>query len=203
MKLVIIDGLDGCGKSTQAHLMLQALQKVNKTACLRVHPEIDNWFGLQARRYLYSEGKSAHFASALFYMVDVIRSILLYSWRKTDFVIFVRYLMGTAYLPSPLDTVAYNFFASMVPKSNNMFFLDVNPKEAASRIAKTRRQTEMFESLNALRKIRAKALALTRFDKWSIIDSNKSIAETASEINSSLFNGKRTNEKPLSQPRVS
>jgi len=190
LKLVIIEGLDGCGKSTQANLMLQSIQKVNKTACLRVHPEKDNWFGLQARRYLYSEGKSAHFASALFYMVDVIRSILLYSWRRADYVIFVRYLMGTAYLPSPLDTVAYNFFASVVPKSNDMFFLDVYPEEAASRIAKNRRQTEMFETLSALRKIRAKALALTRFNKWTIIDSNKSIANTASELNANLFKQK-------------
>jgi dTMP kinase len=191
LTLVIIEGLDGCGKSTQADLLLQSLRKVKKTACLRGHPETDNWYGLQARRYLYSQGKSAHFASALFYMVDVIRSILLYSWRRVDYVIFVRYLMGTAYLPSPLDIVAYNFFAAVVPKSSVMFFLDVNPEEAASRIAKNRRQTELFESLGALRKIRGKALALTRFNDWTIIDSNKSIAKTASEIKSSLFNKKQ------------
>ena len=187
MKLVIIDGLDGCGKSTQANLMLQELTKMDKTVCLRIHPEVDNWFGVKARVYLYSKGTSAHFASALFYMVDVIRSVLLYSWRQVDFVIFVRYLMGTAYLPSPLDTVAYNFFSSLVPKSNNLFFLDVNPEEAADRIAKNRKQTEMFESLKALRKIRAKALSLTRFDKWVIVDSNKPVAEVASELEANLF----------------
>jgi len=190
LELVIIDGLDGCGKSTQAHLLLQSLRKLNKTSCLRIHPETDNWFGLQARCYLYSKGKSAHFASALFYMVDVIRSILLYTWRRADYVIFVRYLMGTAYLPSPLDTLAYNFFALVVPKSENMFFLDVYPEEAASRIAKNRRQTEMFESLDALREVRAKALALTRFNRWTIVDSNKSISKTASQINANLFKNK-------------
>ena len=166
---------------------MQSLKKMDKTACLRVHPEIDNWFGLNARAYLYSKGKSAHFASALFYMMDVIRSILLYSWRKADFIIFVRYLMGTAYLPSPLDTVAYNFFASVVPKSNKMFFLDVSPKEAATRIVKNRKQTEMFESLEALKKVRAKALSLTRFDKWIIIDSNKPVGEVALALKTNLF----------------
>jgi dTMP kinase len=187
LTLVIIDGLDGCGKSTQALLMLKSLKKMNKTACLRVHPEVDNWFGVQARRYLYSQGKNAHFASALFYMADVIRSILLYSWRKVDFVIFVRYLMGTAYLPSPIDTVAYNFFASVVPKSSNMFFLDVSPEEAAARIAENRKQTEMFESLNALKKVRVKALSLTRFDSWVIVDSNKPVSEVASALQANLF----------------
>jgi len=188
LQLVIIDGLDGCGKSTQAHLMLQSLKSMRKTACLRVHPETDNWFGLKARAYLYSKGKSAHFASALFYMIDVIRSIMLYSWRQADYVIFVRYLMGTAYLPSPIDVFAYNFFSSLVPKSDMMLFLDVSPVEASARIAKSRSQTEMFESLNALRRIRKKALALTRFDKWTIIDSNRSIEKTELEINAKVFN---------------
>ena len=163
------------------------MKKMNKTVCLRIHPEADNWFGLEARAFLYSKGKSAHFASALFYMADVIRSILLYSWRKADFVVFVRYLMGTAYLPSPLDIVAYNFFAAVVPKSKNMFFLDVNPEEAAERIAQNRKKTEMFESLTALRKVRAKALALTRFDGWTILDSNKPVAEVALSLKKRLF----------------
>ena len=160
---------------------------MRKTAFLRVHPETDNWFGRQARAFLCSKGKSAHFTSALFYMVDVIRSILVFSWRRVDFVIFVRYLMGTAYLPSPLDVFAYNFFSSVVPKSNTMFFLDVNPAEAAARIAKGRKETEMFESLDALERVRIKALSLARFDRWTIVDSNKPIAEIASELKTDLF----------------
>jgi dTMP kinase len=187
LELVIIDGLDGCGKSTQAHLMMQYLKNTGKTGCLRVHPETDNWFGLRAHVYLYSKGKNAHFASALFYMLDVIRSILLFSWRRENFVIFVRYLMGTAYLPSPLDTVAYNFFSLIVPKSKNMFFLDVSPTEAAVRIAENRTETEMFESLEALEKVRARALSLTRFDEWTIIDSNKSVNEVASALRKNMF----------------
>ena len=179
MKLVIIDGLDGSGKSTQARLLFRSLEKLNKTVCLRVHPETDNWFGLQARRQLHSKGKSAHFTSAFFYMVDVIRSILLFSWRDFDFVIFVRYLMGTAYLPAPIDSLAYNFFSSIVPKSGKMFFLDVFPEEAALRIAENRRQAEMFETLTALRRVRWRARALTRFDSWVIVDSNKPVNEVA------------------------
>lgn len=184
---MIIDGLDGSGKSTQAHLMFQLLRSMRKTTCLRVHPETDNWFGLKARAYLYSKGKSAHFTSALFYMVDVIRSILLFSWRRVDYVIFVRYLMGTAYLPWPLDVFAYNLFSSVVPKSKAMFFLDVSPDEAATRIAKDRPQTEMFENLDALERVRLKALSLTRFDKWTVVDSDKPVTEIALELKANLF----------------
>ncbi len=166
--------------------MLKALKKMNKTACVRVHPESDNLFGRKARAYLLSEGNNAHFASALFYMMDVIRSILLYSWRRVDFIIFVRYLMGTAYLPAPFHVVGYNFFALLVPKSERMFFLDVNPEVANSRIVKNRSSIEMFENLRSLKKVRSKALELTRFDKWIIIDSNRSSIDVALSLNRNL-----------------
>jgi dTMP kinase len=150
-----------------------------------VHPESDNWFGSKARAFLRAKGKSAHFASALFYMIDVVRSILLYSWRSVDYVIFVRYLMGTAYLPTPLHTVAYNFFSTVVPKSNCMFFLDVNPEVALSRMH-SRVEVEMFEELGALRKVRAKALALTRFGGWSIVNSNNNVSEVTLTLKNQL-----------------
>ena len=182
MTLIIIDGLDGSGKSTQARFVLQFLKKNGKTVCLRTHPEQDNLFGVKARQFLLSKGKSAHFASALFYMVDVIRSILLYSWRRVDYVVFVRYLMGTAYLPAPLHKIGYNFFATVVPRSENMIFLDVDPEEAASRIAKARDKKEMFEEVDALKRIRDKALSLACSNGWIIINSNKSEMEVSAAI---------------------
>lgn len=179
---VVIDGLDASGKSTQAFMLRNFLQACGKIIFLRIHPSNDNFWGTNARQFLYLKGKGAHFAAALFYMLDVIRSILFYSWRKYDYVIFVRYLMGTAYLPSPIHKIAYNFFALWVPKSNFMFFLDVNPKEAYKRIMCTRERREMFESLEELKKIRRKALALALMDKWKIVDANKSINDVHRKI---------------------
>jgi thymidylate kinase len=161
---------------------------MNKSVTIRVHPETDNWFGQKAHAFLYSKGKSAHFSSALFYMVDVIRSILLYSWRKDDYIIFVRYLMGTAYLPSPFHSIAYNFFSTVVPKPKKMFFLDVNPNVAASRIKNNRVDFEMFENLSSLEKVRGKALGLTRFDSWTIIDSNQPTELAALSLRNHLLN---------------
>jgi thymidylate kinase len=115
-------------------------------------------------------------------MVDVIRSIFLYTWQKYDYVIFVRYLMGTAYLPSPLHRIAYHFFALFVPKSDSMFFLDTTPQEAYRRIRLARKDQEMFESINELRKVRAKGLSLALIGKWQIIDAGRSIEEVGVEI---------------------
>ena len=184
--LIIIDGLDASGKSTQALKLYSFLRNHGKTVFVRFHPSNDNFFGVKAKGFLYLKGKSAHFAAAFFYMLDVIRSILFYSWRRYDYVIFVRYLMGTAYLPSPLHRIGYCFFASIVPTSNLMFFLDVNPEIANKRIQQTRDRREMFESLEELKRIRRKALDLASIDKWIIMNANKHINEVEKEIRKSL-----------------
>jgi dTMP kinase len=184
--LIIIDGLDASGKSTQALKLYSFFTNHGKTVFVRFHPSNDNFFGVKAKGFLYLKGKSAHFAAAFFYMLDVIRSILLYSWRRYDYVIFVRYLMGTAYLPSPLHRIGYCFFASIVPTSNLMFFLDVNPEEAYRRIQQERDKREMFESLVELKRIRRKALSLALIDKWTVIDGNKPVNNVEKEIRKSL-----------------
>jgi dTMP kinase len=115
-------------------------------------------------------------------MLDVIRSILLYSWRSEDYIIFVRYLMGTAYLPEPLHKIAYHFFAFLVPKTPFKFFLDVNPEEAANRIYRSREKQEMFEAVDELKKVRTKALLLAYSNNWKIINSNKPAIEVSATI---------------------
>lgn len=186
MVLIVLDGLDASGKTTQALILYDSLRISGKTVCLRIHPSDDNFFGAKARQFLYSRGKSAHFASAIFYMFDIIRSIFLYSWRRYDYMIFVRYLMGTAYLPSPFDKIAYYMFALTVPKSEFMFFLDVNPEEADRRIRQTRSQLEMFESFEELKKIRYKALSLALTGNWRIINANRSTEDVQKEISRTL-----------------
>ena len=186
MVFVIIDGLDASGKSTQAFRLCNFLRNHGKTVHLRFHPSNDNFFGVKAKQFLYLKGKGAHFAAAYFYMVDVIRSILLYSWQRYDYVVFVRYLMGTAYLPSPLHMIAYHFFASIVPTSGFMFFLDVNPEEAYRRIRQARDRREIFESFEELKQVRRKALSLALMDKWMVINANKPVKEIENEIRKSL-----------------
>lgn len=186
MVFVVIDGLDASGKNTQASELGNFLRNQGKTIYLRFHPSTDNIFGIRAKQFLYSKGHGAHLAAALFYMVDVIRSIMLYSWRRFDYVVFVRYLMGTAYLPNPLDVIAYQLFAAIVPTSNHMFFLDVNPVEADRRLRVTREKLEMFENLHELEQTRQKAIRLASIGRWTIIDANRPIEHVQEVIRKSL-----------------
>jgi dTMP kinase len=183
---VVIDGLDASGKTTQAFELSNLIRHQGKTVFLRFHPSGDNAFGIVAKQFLYSNGKKAHFAAALFYLIDVFRSILLYAWRRYDYLIFVRYLIGTAYLPIPLSRIAYRILALFVPTSDQMFFLDVTPSEADRRLRATRQRFEMFENLEGLIQTRDKAISLASAGKWTIINANESVKQVQEKIRESL-----------------
>ena len=181
-KLVVIDGLDASGKSTQAEMLVEHLKSLGKTYVLRSHPSGDNFFGVKGREYLFVEGRKARIAASLFYLADVIRSITLYHWRRVDYVIFVRYLMGTAYLPVPIHKLAYNFFSKIVPTNGDLIYLNVSPDEAFRRVAENRVKAERFETIDELSKTSDKALDLVSDRKWHIVDGNRPINEVQDEI---------------------
>jgi thymidylate kinase len=116
-------------------------------------------------------------------MLDVVHSILQYSWRAMDYTIFVRYLLGTAYLPAPADIFAYHFFATIVPKPEKTVYIDIEPDVACRRIqSRTQDALEMFEKPEALRKMRQKGLTLASLGKWKIIFGNRGLEEVESDI---------------------
>jgi len=180
MRLIIIDGLDGVGKDTQAILIKKRYEKMGDKVLIRSHPESDNFFGKKAKKALLKSGKINKTRAAIYYMLDVLRSIRKYYRRKDiDTLIVVRYLVGTAYLPKRLAKYAYRFFLGFVPTSKYMFFLDVPPEIVLERIS-DRKEKEIFETHEALVNVRKKALKLVK--NWIIIDASNSIDDTFSKI---------------------
>lgn len=148
----------------------------------RVHPSPDSCFGRMTRRYLLEGGRAAHVGAALYYMLDVLRSTALYGGRKDAVRVFTRYLMGTAYLPSPVHEAAYRFFAAALPTSDLMFLLDVSPEEAYRRLEHRRDGAEMFETPEQLRRVRAKVLGLARKYGWTVIDADRDALKVHRDI---------------------
>lgn len=190
--------MDASGKSTQVDLLSRFLSSEGRTVCIRSHPSDDNFFGIEARRFLYSRGRGAHFASALFFMLDAVHSVLAYSWQRYDYTIFVRYLMGAAYLPSPMHKFAYRFFALLVPKSDAMFYLDTTPKVAYRRIQESRKTREMFEEIGSLKNVRVKGLSLASIGAWTVIDADRTPSDVELEIRKHL----RLEQRPAELPPV-
>ena len=180
MRLIIVDGLDGVGKDTHAQRIKERYEAKGETVIVRSHPSSDNVYGRRAKKALLAQGKMNRLRASLFYALDVMYSLRnYYRHPKSDTLIMVRYLMGTAYLPRRLAPFGYRFFEKFVPTSSYMFFLDASPEELVQRI-KQRRETEMFETLEALTKVRSKAIMLAK--GWYIINTSRPVEETTREI---------------------
>lgn len=184
MRFIIVDGLDGVGKDTHANIIKNRYESKGETVIIRSHPESDNFFGKKAKEALYGEGKINQVKASIYYMLDVLRSIRKYYRKKEyDTLIMVRYLVGTAYLPTKIAKIGYKFFYNFVPTSEYMFFLDASPEELSKRIDK-RETKEMFETLNKLKNVRKKSLMLVQ--DWNIISTSGSIKNTAIQIDKVL-----------------
>jgi dTMP kinase len=184
MRFIVVDGLDGSGKDTQANLISQKYLEEGETVILRSHPSSDNKYGIKAKKSLLGKGKFNKTKASIYYALDVIRSVRMY-YGKADTVIFVRYLMGVAYLPFILAKLFYKIFETILPTSQYMFFLDVTPEEALKRL-QSREEEEIFENIDDLIKVRKKALKLA--NNWYIINSNHSIKDVQKEISLILDN---------------
>ncbi len=184
MRFIIIDGLDGSGKDTHANLVREKYLSKGENIILRTHPSNDNIYGVRAKNALLKHGKINHILASVYYALDVIRSVRIY-YGKGESIIMVRYLMGVAYLPFPIARLLYSFFSMILPTSDYMFFLDVEPDELLKRLLK-RNEHEMFENLNDLIKVRGKALELAK--DWNIINTGHSIEQAQIEINKILDN---------------
>ena len=179
MRLFVIDGLDGSGKDTQAYKLKSYLSRDGREVVLRIHPSADNAFGRISKSSLMKKGQIWRLVATLFYGLDVVRSVLLYAHGDRD-VIFVRYTLACAYLPGFAIRPVYGIVSRLLPKSPNMFFLDVSPEEALRRITSRGDKVEMFETLPYLEKNRKRAFLI--LGNWKVVDGNKTPEEVFSLI---------------------
>jgi dTMP kinase len=185
VRLIIVDGLDGVGKDTHAQLIKKRYEAQGETVIVRSHPTIDNFFGRKAKQALLGTSTIDRLKASVFYALDVLRSLRKYYQKPcSDVLIMVRYLMGTAYLPQRLARFGYQVFAHFVPTSRYLFFLDASPDDVLMRI-QNRSEKEMFETYEALVKVRKKALNLAQ--GWYIIDTSGSIENTFDRIEKILI----------------
>ncbi|HSV42240.1 MAG TPA: hypothetical protein VLH13_02385 [Methanomassiliicoccales archaeon] len=174
MRFLVLDGIDGSGKNTSAHWACAWYREKGMRCEIWQHPS-DRWTGKLARKALLSRGRSMRTLASIFYIVDVLTSTAKLRRHKGDdeVIIFVRYLMGTAYLPERFMKSAYDFFCKILPVPQVMLLVDIDPQVALSRIESRQDAKEMFEDLESLQKARRKTLALAG-KGWAVLDNSGS-----------------------------
>ncbi|HVO77369.1 MAG TPA: thymidylate kinase [Methanomassiliicoccales archaeon] len=170
MRWIVVDGIDGSGKSTVAAWISSHYESSGERVHVRVHPSAA-LSGRIARKGLLGRGPVMRTVATLFFILDVLISV---SWlrrnsRSWDTVIFVRYLMATAYLPENLMRTGYGFFAKLLPVPRRLLLVDVEASSALERIRARGGSEEMFEDLTSLEKARRKVRALAG-PEWAVLE---------------------------------
>lgn len=181
MEMIVVDGIDGSGKSTVAEWIAQHYRSRGERVLIRAHPS-DSFCGRLSRRSLTSEGKLMRTVATIFFILDVLNSLrLLRSWKDQDKVIFVRYVMATAYLPSSLYVAGYEFFCKLLPIPERLLLVDATPECALRRIEEREHVREMFENMESLEKVRGKVLVLAARG-WKVLNNCGPVEDTRSQL---------------------
>ena len=152
-----------------------------KNVVVRSHPCDDNKYGRKSRQALQKTGKINHIKATIYFGMDAIRSVRKYSQDDSiDVLIFSRYILAVMYLPSVVNTITYKLVCFLLPHSDTMFFLDVDPEESLRRISSRDEEIEMFENIESLTKNRENSKKFTY--NWNVIDGNQSIEEINRQI---------------------
>jgi len=170
MGFIVVDGLDGCGKDTHADNIRRLLELEGVEVTIISHPS-SRFFGRMSKRFLQGEGPPARLFATLFFIGDVLQSVRQLKSRGQGTVIFVRYLLGTAYLPPSLAPYGYIAFRNLLPRPDLAIFIDIEPDVAIRRIRARGHVPEMFETPERLASVRNVARQLVAED-WVTVDNS-------------------------------
>lgn len=179
-RMIVVDGLDGCGKDTHADRIREEFTSRGGSVTLMKHPSQRLMGRLSKRALLKSGPVAAAFATA-FYTADVLASVRLFNRRSDGDFVFVRYLLGTAYLPRRLASPAYSFFRKLLPFPDLALFIDIEPAIAIRRIEGRDHSREMFETREKLSRAREVARSLTETE-WVRIDNSTDGEQPFAEV---------------------
>lgn len=182
MRWIVVDGIDGSGKSTYAGLIEKYYQDRGEKVTVHIHPS-SGMFGRVSRRALESRGTAMHAVASVFFIADVLRSLSMMKREagRFDTVVFVRYIMATAYLPDSLAPLGYGLISKLLPVPERLLLIDIDPATAYQRISDRSEKTEMFEDPASLEKARKKLLSLASRG-WKIIDNSAPVDQGREQL---------------------
>lgn len=161
-KLIVIEGMDGAGTTTQSKLLVEHLQSLNQRAIRSAEPT-NSVLGQEIRRWLSSPIEEDPYLLtmlALTFAADRMHHVhhtLAPALKTNDFVIVDRYVLSSLvyqglHLPTSF-IMEINRFA-LIPDLT--LVLDVPAKNAAERLSLRPGAKDFYESRPMLEKIRGR-----------------------------------------------
>lgn len=189
---IVLEGLDGCGTTTQTELLSKKLEEAGYKA-VRTNEPTDGSIGRFIRSVLQKKESVDPFTLALLFSADRNEHVygkngIVEQTKAGKTVVCDRYLFSSLAYQSlfmEYDTVVG--LNQYYPLPEYLFYIDLCPEECQKRMAARGEEAELFERLELQRKIEAnykKTLAcLSGSDmKTIVIDGKGSIQDIHSQI---------------------
>jgi len=180
---ICVEGLDGCGKTTQAKLLVKKLKK-RHDAVYTAEPSRGQMGRFIKKHYLHADSRGSAVAEALLFAADRVehlKSEVLPALEKGKIVVSDRYVFSSlAYQGAAgLDLKWIEEVNKHAVRPDLALFIDVDPKTVTGRLKRKKSVMENLETQLKVREVYSKYVengALLR------IDGNKSKREVTKEI---------------------
>ena len=185
-RLIVLEGLDGSGISTQASRLESHLQEQGYATFLTKEPTTGLIGGL-IRSALGGKWRASHTSLQLLFSADRAQHIadeIEPALKRGKVVICDRYVFSTlAYgFASGVDFEWLYSINKKFKTPDLTLFIDISPDISVSRIVGGRERRELFEKRETLGKVRKAYLNLARRFRFKIINGEGSVDETRQEI---------------------
>ncbi len=182
---ICVEGLDGCGKTTQAKLLVKRLRKTRE-ATYTAEPSKGKIGRLVKKCYLHAEERGSIAVEALLFAADRLEHLkdeVLPALDRGKTVVSDRYVFSSlAYQGAAgLDLGWIEKINEQAVRADLAIFIDVQPETVIPRL---KRKRSVMENLQTLFKVREVYLKYVELGKLVRIDGNK----TRREVSRDLFN---------------
>lgn len=190
-KFIVIEGIDGSGKTTQAKMLVDYLNSKNKGRAVFTREHTGGLVGKLIESVLTKKEVLDPMALQVCFVadrVDHVNSFINPEKEKGKIMIGDRYYWSTAaygYLSgSKKMELLLKINQELCPEPDLFILVDIKPKTAIERMNLGRESLTIFEKQEKLEKIRKAYLILAkRFKKKTvIIDGSKSVDEVHKDI---------------------
>jgi dTMP kinase len=181
---ICVEGLDGCGKTTQTKLLVKKLRKIGYVAVYTAEPSSGK-IGRFIRKYCLHGGKRVSaIVEALLFAADRfehVKNEIIPALNEGKVVVSDRYVYSSlAYQGAAgLDLKWIKEINQHAMRPDLAIFVDVEPDIAIKRL---KSKKSVMEDLETQKKVRSVYLAFVKSGELVKIDGNKSKAEVAGDI---------------------
>ncbi len=185
-KFIVFEGLDGCGKTTQAKKLGLFLRKTKHKVFLTKEPTKDNKFGKKIDKVLHHKEKISPFELQKLFIKDRewhLKNVIEPALKKGKIVICDRYFFSTvAFGGIDIDMEKLIKLNDKFLMPDLTIFLDVRPKICIERIFKRKKEVGFFEKEKKLEKVYKNYKLLLKRFPIKIINGEREIEEIAKDI---------------------